>query len=258
MQLVDAPSLPSFAFNPVADANHRFLTDVTPRRATPCSQCALASLCHPANLTLVERERVDSLVHETRTVARGANLYRANDPFHNVYMLRHGSIKSVIVHRDGREQVTGFHIVGDMLGLDGIGRGRHLSGAVALERCTVCVIPFDALEDACSEIKPVQQHLHRMMSREIARKSSLLMQLGTMRAEQRVAAFLLHLAARYAKRGYDSTDFTMRMTRGEIGSYLGITLETTSRMFSKLQQQKIVKTRGKQVRILDSDALARL
>jgi CRP/FNR family transcriptional regulator, anaerobic regulatory protein len=252
MQLVNTPAMPFFAFNPASTEHRQIRTEAGSRYLPPLT------LCNPDDLSPNERVQAESLAYEVRTVARGASLYRANDPFHNLYLLRHGSFKSVIVHRDGREQVTGFHISGEMLGLDSIGRGQHLSGAVALERSTVCVIPFDALEQLCNRIRPMQQHLYKLMSREIACKSTLLMQLGTMRAEQRVAAFLLHLAARYAKRGYSPTDFTMRMTRGEIGSYLGITLETTSRMFSKLQHEKIVQTRGKHVRILDGDALARL
>jgi len=258
MQLVNAPSMPSFPFNPLPDANRRLGNDAALRRVGPYTQSVVSMLCNPDDLSLEEREVVDSLVSEVRAVARGASLFRANDPLHHVYLLRTGSFKSVIMHRDGREQVTDFPITGDMLGLDSIGRGQHLSSAVALERSNVCVIPFDMLESACTQIKPLQQRLHKVMSREIARKSNLLMQIGTMRAEQRVAAFLMHLAARYAKRGYASNEFTMRMTRGEIGSYLGITLETTSRMFSKLQRERIVQTRGKLVRILDSEALARL
>jgi CRP/FNR family transcriptional regulator, anaerobic regulatory protein len=259
MQFVNASSMSSFAFDAPSDISRRIIgNDAALRRVAPFAQSLVSLLCNPDDLTADECAIVDSLVSEVRAVARGVNLYHADDPLHHVYLLRTGSFKSVIVNRDGREQVTGFPVAGDMLGLDSIGRGQHLTAAVALERSNVCVIPFDMLESACSQIKPVQQHLHRIMSREIARKSNLLMQIGTMRAEQRVAAFLLHLAARYARRGYASNEFTMRMTRAEIGSYLGITLETTSRMFSRLQRENIVLTRGKQVRILDSEALARL
>nr|WP_245254426.1 helix-turn-helix domain-containing protein [Paraburkholderia sp. LEh10] len=228
------------------------------RSLSHCSQCATQALCNPADLSAEELARVDSLVSEVRTVQRGASLFRANDSFSNVHIVRSGSFKTVVMHRDGREQVTGFQIPGEMLGLDGIVHGQHLCGAMALERSTVCVIPFEPLEDLCRAIKPMQQHLHKLMSREIVRESNMIMLLGTMRADQRVAAFLLNLAGRYGSRGYSDTEFVMRMTRGEIGSYLGITLETASRMFSKLQQERLVHARGKQVRILDSDGLARL
>nr|WP_245254420.1 helix-turn-helix domain-containing protein [Paraburkholderia sp. LEh10] len=222
------------------------------------TQCEVHALCNPVDLSAEELARVDSLVSEVRTVQRGASLFRANDSFSNLYIVRSGSFKTVVMHRDGREQVTGFQIPGEMLGLDGIVHGRHLCGAMALERSTVCVVPFEPLEDLCRAIKPMQRHLHKVMSQEIVRESNMIMLLGTMRADQRVAAFLLNLAGRYGSRGYSDTEFVMRMTRGEIGSYLGITLETASRMFSKLQHERLVHARGKQVRILDSDGLARL
>ncbi|MBN3763045.1 fumarate/nitrate reduction transcriptional regulator Fnr [Burkholderia sp. Ac-20365] len=258
MLLADAPTSPPSPFMQASDFALRFPSGVTQRPAPRCSQCAISSLCTPGDLSTDELAQVDSLVHEVRTVQRGASLYRANDPFNNVYILRSGSFKTVVMHREGREQVTGFQIAGEMLGLDGIVSGQHLCGAIALERSTVCAIPFESLEDVCREIKTMQRHLHKVMSREIVRESNMIMLLGTMRAEQRVAAFLLNLAERYGTRGYSATEFNMRMTRSEIGSYLGITLETASRMFSKLQQDKLVHARGKQIRILDSGALARL
>jgi CRP/FNR family transcriptional regulator, anaerobic regulatory protein len=258
MFVADAPTTSSSAFTQTSDIARRFHAGVAPRDASRCSLCALQALCNPADLNAEELEQVDSLVAEVRSVQRGASLFRANDPFHSVYVLRSGSFKTVVMHREGREQVTGFQISGEMLGLDGIVHGRHLTGATALERSTVCVIPFEPLEDACRAIKPMQQHLHKVMSREIARESNMIMLLGTMRAEQRVAAFLLNLAERYGTRGYSATEFVMRMTRSEIGSYLGITLETASRMFSKLQQDRLVHARGKQIRLLDTEALARL
>jgi CRP/FNR family transcriptional regulator len=258
MLLADAPTITPPPFTQATDFVRRFQPGGTQHPVPRCSQCAISPLCNPGELNAEERAQVDSLVQEVRTVQRGASLYRANDPFHNVYILRSGSFKTVVMHREGREQVTGFQIAGEMLGLDGIVGGQHLCGAIALERSTVCVIPFESLEDLCREIKPMQRHLHRVMSREIVRESNMIMLLGTMRAEQRVATFLLNLADRYGTRGYSATEFNMRMTRSEIGSYLGITLETASRMFSRLQQERLVQARGKQIRILDSGALARL
>lgn len=258
MLVADALTSPSSPFMQQSDLARRFQSGLTPRSVPHCSQCAISALCNPVDLSAEEYAQVDSLVHEVRAVQRGASLFRANDAFSNVYVLRSGSFKTVVMHREGREQVTGFQIAGEMLGLDGIVSGQHRCDAIALERSTVCVIPFESLEDLCREIKTMQRYLHKAMSREIVRESNMIMLLGTMRAEQRVAAFLLNLAERYGTRGYSATEFNMRMTRGEIGSYLGITLETASRMFSKLHQDKLVHARGKQIRILDSGALARL
>ncbi|MPW19190.1 helix-turn-helix domain-containing protein [Paraburkholderia sp. CNPSo 3157] len=258
MLLVDAQTTTPFPFSQAPDLARRLNAGAALHPVPRGSQWAMNTLCNPADLSADELAQVDSLVCEVRTVQRGANLYRANDPFHSVYVLRSGSFKTIVMHREGREQVTGFQISGEILGLDGIAGGQHRCGAVALERSTVCVIPFEPLENLCREIKPMQRHLHRMMSWEIVRETNMILLLGTMRAEQRVAAFLLNLAERYGTLGYSATEFNMRMTRNEIGSYLGITLETASRMFSKLQQERLVHARGKQIRILDSAALARL
>jgi len=212
----------------------------------------------PQGLSPLEMERLDSIICSTRMVKHGEALYRANDPFQSIYAVRAGSFKTVVMHRDGREQVTGFQLAGDTLGLDGVGAGHHGCDAIAIEDSSVCIIPFGLLEVLCREVKPVQQHVHKLMSTEIVRESVLMMLLGTMSAEQRVAAFLLNLSGRLKARGYSSAEFNLRMTREEIGSYLGMKLETVSRMFSKFQKEGLVDARGKQIRILDSNGLAEL
>ncbi|WP_157655081.1 helix-turn-helix domain-containing protein, partial [Burkholderia ubonensis] len=164
----------------------------------------------------------------------------------------------VMMHRDGDEQVTGFQIVGEPLGLDGVHAGRHNGDAIALEDSTVCIIPFGQLEQLCHELRPMQHHVYQMMSGEIVRESSLMLLLGTMTAEQRVAAFLLNLSKRFKARGYSSAEFVLRMTRDEIGDYLGLKLETVSRMLSKFQRMGMVTAQGKQIRIVDADGLKRL
>jgi len=160
-----------------------------------------------------------------------------------------------VMHRDGRGHVTGFHLAGDSLGLDGVCFGHHSCDAVALEDSKVCIIPFHPLEAMCREVKAVQQHVHRLMGGEIVRESSQMMLLGTMSAEQRVATFLLNLSDRLRKRGYSPAEFHLRMTREEIGSYLGIKLETVSRMLSRFHRDGLIDARGKNIRILDHDGL---
>lgn len=162
------------------------------------------------------------------------------------------------MHRDGVGQITGFQVAGETLGLDGVFAEQHSCDAIALEDSLVCIIPFDLLELLCREVKAMQHHVHRMMSGEIVRESGLMMLLGMMSAEQRVAAFLINLSQRLNARGYSAAEFNLRMTRDEIGSYLGIKLETVSRMLSKLQKEGFVDTRGKRIRILDLDSLTRL
>jgi CRP/FNR family transcriptional regulator len=223
-----------------------------------CSTCSMQRVCLPPDLSGAEFARLDSIVCATRLVRRGEALYRAGDRFQSIYAVRTGCFKTVLTHRDGQEQVTGFHLQGDALGLDGVLDNRYGSDAIALEDSTVCIIPFDLLELLCREVKAMQHHVHRLMSGEIVRESGLMMLLGTMTAEQRVAAFLLNLSARLKARGYSPASFVLRMSREEIGSYLGLKIETVSRMFSKLQKAGIVDARGKEIRILDHEKLARL
>ncbi|MFL9965491.1 helix-turn-helix domain-containing protein [Paraburkholderia sediminicola] len=220
-----------------------------------CTACSMRSICMPQGLTPAELQRIESFIYPSRTIKQGETIYRANDSFQSIYAVRAGSFKTVVMHRDGREQVTGFHLAGDSLGLDGVCSGRHSCDAMALEDSKVCIIPFHLLEAMCREVKVVQQHLHRMMGGEIVRESSQMMLLGTMSAEQRVATFLLNLSDRLRMRGYSPAEFHLRMTREEIGSYLGIKLETVSRMLSKFQRDGLVDTRGKDIRILDHEGL---
>jgi CRP/FNR family transcriptional regulator len=220
-----------------------------------CAACSMRSICMPKGLTPDEFERMEALICPSRTIKQGETIYRANDSFKSIYAVRAGSFKTVVLHRDGREQVTGFHLAGDSLGLDGVCSGHHSCDAVALEDSKVCIIPFHLLEAMCREVKAVQQHLHRMMGGEIVRESSQMMLLGTMSAEQRVATFLLNLSDRLRMRGYSPAEFHLRMTREEIGSYLGIKLETVSRMLSRFQRDRLVDIRGKDIRILDHEGL---
>lgn len=223
-----------------------------------CSTCSMRAICMPQGLTPDELKRMEALICPSRTIRQGETIYRANDSFQSIYAVRVGSFKTVVMHRDGREQVTGFHLAGDSLGLDGVSSGHHSCDAVALEDSKVCIIPFHLLETMCREVKVVQQHLHRMMGSEIVRESSQMMLLGTMSAEQRVATFLLNLSDRLRLRGYSPAEFHLRMTREEIGSYLGIKLETVSRMLSKFQRDGLVDTHGKDIRILDHESLVRV
>lgn len=218
----------------------------------------MRSACMPHALTSEELARFDSIVTATRLVKRGEALYRTNGEFQSIYTVRSGSFKTVVMHRDGREQVTGFRFTGEVLGLDGVHSERHINDAIALEDSSVCIIPYALLETLCAESKSLQQQVLRTMSGEIVRDSSLLMLLGTMNAEERVAAFLINLSSRMKSRGYSPAEFHLRMTREEMGNYLGMKLETVSRMFSKLQRDGLLETRGKQLRIVDLEALERV
>lgn len=222
--------------------------------AAPCQDRPIT----PPDLSPDDLARIDSIQFPTRTIHRGETLYRTGDDFRSIYIVRVGCFKTVITHHDDHEQVTGFHLPGETLGLDGICTDRHACEAIALEDSSVCIVAFDLLETLCREVRTMQHHVHRLLSGEIVRESALMVMLGTMTAEQRVAAFLLDLSARLAARGYSSVEFQLRMTREEIGSFLGLKLETVSRMLSRFQKDGLIDTRGRQVRVLDREKLSRV
>jgi CRP/FNR family transcriptional regulator len=222
---------------------------------TVCSSCSLRELCLPMGLSAEEVERLDQLVYARRKVKRGEGLYRAGDAFSAIYAIRTGFFKSNVIIEDGRDQVTGFHMPGEVIGMDGIGTDHHTCNATALEDSDVCVIPFSRLEEIANELHGLQRQFHRMMSREIVRDQGVMMLLGSMRAEERLAAFLLNLSQRFVARGYSPSEFHLRMTREEIGSFLGLKLETVSRIFSKFQEEGLVSVQQKHIRILDTAGL---
>ncbi|WP_408583153.1 helix-turn-helix domain-containing protein [Paraburkholderia tropica] len=257
---VCAPSLPMPAPTPwpVIALQPAAREAAVRRPASRCSTCSLRAVCMPADLSSAELQQLDTLVLTTRIVRRGETLFRTHDPFQSLYAVRTGSFKTVVMHRDGHEQITGFQIPGEPLGLDGVCAGTHNCDAIALEDSSVCIIPFGQLESLCRESRRMQHHLYQLMSGEIVRESSLMMLLGTMTAEQRLAAFLLDLSARFRMRGYSGAQFNLKMSREEIGCFLGMKLETVSRMFSRFHREGLVEPDGKQIRIVDAQGLARV
>jgi len=223
-----------------------------------CSSCNLRELCMPMGLSSDELDRVDDLVASRRRVKRGASLFRCGDKFTNLYAIRTGFFKTCITSEDGRDQVTGFQMAGEVVGLDGIVNDRHTCDAVALEDADVCLLPFDRIEELSTEIPGLQRHVHKIMSREIVREHGVMLLLGSMRAEERLAAFLLNLVQRLHARGFSQSELVLRMTREEIGSYLGLKLETVSRTFSKFVEEGIVEVKQRHVRIVNADALKQL
>ena len=223
-----------------------------------CSNCNLRELCMPVGLSDEQMNRIDQVVEVRRKLKRGATLFRNGEPFTSLYAIRTGFFKTCIATEDGRDQVTGFQMAGEIIGLDGIVNDQHTCDAVALEDAEVCVMPFDRIEELSREVTALQTHVHKIMSREIVREHGVMLLLGSMRAEERLAAFLLNLVQRLHARGFSQTELVLRMTREEIGSYLGLKLETVSRTFSKFVEEKIVEVKQRHVRILDPDALKRI
>ena len=223
-----------------------------------CSNCNLRELCMPMGLSAKELQRVDELVATRRTIKRGTSLFHNGEKFTSLYAIRTGFFKTSVNTEDGRDQVTGFQMAGEIIGLDGIVNELHTCDAIALEDAEVCVLPFDRIEEISREVNSLQRHVHKIMSREIVREHGVMLLLGSMRAEERLAAFLLNLVQRLQARGFSKSELILRMTREEIGSYLGMKLETVSRTFSKFSDDGIVDVKQRHIHISDADALKRI
>ena len=223
-----------------------------------CSNCNLRELCMPAGLEPDELKRIDGLVSLRRRLRRRELLFHNGEKFTSLYAIRSGVFKTRVASEDGRDQVTGFQMAGEIMGLDGIVNEFHSCDAVALEDAEVCVIPFDRIEAMSREVPALQRHVHQIMSREIVREHGVMLLLGSMRAEERLAVFLLNLVQRLHARGFSRTEVLLRMSREEIGSYLGLKLETVSRTLSKFMEDGILEVRQRHLRIRDADALQRM
>jgi CRP/FNR family transcriptional regulator len=184
-----------------------------------------------------------------RRLTRGASLYHGGDRFDFIYAVRSGAFKTVGVSRHGNEKITGFHLPGEFLGLEAISSGRHGYSAVALEDSEVCVLPFAQLERMAMAMPALQHRLFRVLSGDISRDEGLMLLLGSMAAEQRLAAFLLSLGRRHKRLGFSDTRFTLRMTREEIGNYLGLTLETVSRLLSRFQREALIAVQQREIEL---------
>lgn len=221
---------------------------------TPCSSCHLRELCLPCGMAAPE---VEQLVFTRRKVHVGQKLYREGDRFQYIYALRAGSFKSSLSTADGREQISSLDLAGEVLGLDGLATGVHASTSEALEDSEVCAIPYDRLTELVAANSGMHHVVTRLMGREIVRDHGLMLLLGSMNAEQRLAAFLLNLSKRLKARGYSATEFHLRMTRADIGSLLGMKLETVSRTFKVFQNRGLLEVDLRHIRILDLAQLQR-
>jgi CRP/FNR family transcriptional regulator len=216
--------------------------------AATCGACKLRRLCLPRGIG--DDSAFESLQFTRKRVKRGDNLYLAGDGFTALYAVRSGFFKCRVVLEDGRDQVTGFHMEAEVLGMEGMDTGRHSVDAIALEDSEVCIIPAARLQEPV-----MQRQLQKIMAQELVRDHGVMMLLGTMCAEERLAAFLLNLSQRFLARGFSASEFHLRMKRDEIGSYIGLSLETVSRLFSRFQDQGHIAVQQRHIRILDIPGL---
>ncbi|MDF7676369.1 helix-turn-helix domain-containing protein [Neisseriaceae bacterium ESL0693] len=223
-----------------------------------CDNCSLKILCMPVGLYQQELEDLNAIVRQSKRIRKGECLFRHGEPFTSMYAVRTGFFKTTIASLDGRDQVTGFFMSGEILGLEGICQGVHHCDATALEDSEVCELPFESLEEAGTRFPSLQAHFYKLMSQEIMRDQCQMLMLGNMRAEERLALFLINLSLRLSKRGFAANDFILRMSREAIGSFLGLKLETVSRTLSRFSQEGWIQVEHRHIKILRPEALQSL
>jgi len=203
-------------------------------------------------------DHLDSIVQRSKPIRKGELLFSAGDEFESVYAIRSGSLKSYTISEDGIEQVTGFHLPGEIVGLDAINGGSHPSFAKALETSSICAIPFEKLEVLSRQLPALQQQLFKVMSQEIREDQELMMLLNKKAADERLAAFLINLSQRFGRRGLSSSRFRLTMTRSDIGNYLGLAVETVSRLLTKFQQKEYIAVEDKEIEVANIQELSNL
>ncbi len=222
-----------------------------------CRDCSLSRFCLPDSMEDGEVSQLENIIRRNRPLQKHEYLFRAGEPMQHVYALRSGALKSYLLDNDGNERIIGFHLPGELIGLDGVGYEQYPSYAEALETSMVCAIPIHQLEELAGMIPGLRKQLLRIMSQEIQAEHQ---QLSHRResAEQLLAAFLLDLSHRYGRRGLSPVNFLLPMSRSEIGNYLGLTTETVSRLFTRYRDQNLIESSGRELHILDPQGLCRL
>lgn len=223
-----------------------------------CGTCSLTEICLPHGLSPEEQDLLDSLINHRPSLKRGESLFHAGDPLKCIYTVRSGSFKSFINTPDGAEQITGFYLPGEMIGLDGLGDNQHRCGSLALESSSVCAMSMDEFEEICSRIKSLRRQLLHLIGREINHDHESLLALGQLKGEERLASFLLGIGKRYQERGFSATEFNLSMPRHDLANYLGLAVETLSRMFSKLQDEGVLSAKRRSIHIIDEQRLRKL
>jgi CRP/FNR family transcriptional regulator len=223
-----------------------------------CENCGLNELCLPRGLNRTDLEKLDQVARRTRPLQKGDVLFRSGDDFHSLYAVRSGCLKLHATSDLGEEQIIGFYLPGEIVGLDGVDSDTHSCSATALETSSLCGFPYASLVDICRRVPALNDQMLRLMGRELSQDNQLLLTITKKNAEERIATFLLSLSLRFKRLGYSSSEFKLSMSRSEMGNYLGLTIETVSRGMSKFQKQGWISIERKFVKILDMPALQSL
>lgn len=216
-----------------------------------CKDCSLATLCLPLSLDMQDLDTLDNIVKRGRPLKKGEFLFRQGDTFSSVYAVRSGSLKTFSVTDCGQEQITGFHLPSEFVGLSGMDTDLYPVSAIALETTSICEIPFDRLDELSATMPQLRRQLMRIMSREIRDDQQMMMLLSKKTADERIATFLVNLSARFRARGYSPQQFRLAMSRNEIGNYLGLAVETVSRVFTRFQQSELLVAEGKEINLIN-------
>ncbi|XOV77986.1 MAG: fumarate/nitrate reduction transcriptional regulator Fnr [Aestuariibacter sp.] len=222
-----------------------------------CQNCSFSQLCLPFNLSDSELNRLDDIIKRKQPYHKGENLFELHAPLKALYAIRSGSFKSYTLNTEGDEQIIAFHLPGEIIGFDSVAHELHQSVAQALETSMVCEIPFDVMDTLSSEVPALRRQVMRLMSEEIKQDQQMFMLLNQRTAEERMAYFLMSMSSRFKNRGFASHEFRLTMTRAEIGNYLGLTVETISRLLTKFQKENLIDVKGKLITLNDLDTLSR-
>lgn len=222
-----------------------------PTNSPSCTRCSLRNLCLPAAVNPDQIERIEELIQQSQILNKGGHVFRVQQPFRHCYVVRSGSLKTYIVNEQGEEQVTGFYLPGEIIGLDSVNMSHYGCSAQALERTSVCGIPFNKLGDLVATIPSLRDHFFQLMSKEILGSQQLIALMSKRSADERVIALLLSLSARFQRRGLSGTRFRLPMPQRDIANYLGLSIETVSRSFSRLKERRMIAVQSHEVTLGD-------
>ncbi len=228
------------------------------RLKAACSSCNLQELCLPRGLSASDLARLDHVVRGARPIQKGDHIFQIGDRFRAFYAVRSGSVKVSIINEAGEEQITGFYFPGEILGFDAIDRQQHSCSALALETSTFCTLPYARIHEICVQIPDLQNQIFRLMSRELSNENKMLLTINRRTAEERMATFLISLSSRFQQLGYSASEYNLSMSRQEIGNYLGLTIETVSRLFKRFQRNGLININKKAIRLENLPALRAL
>ncbi len=220
-----------------------------------CSNCNLHELCLPRGLNAEDLGKLEHIIKGSRPINKGDAIFRAGDTFSSFYAVRSGSVKVYIMNETGEEQIVGFYFPGEIIGFDAIDQHQHICSAVAMEVTTFCSLPYNKINEICMEIPDLQNQIFRLMSRELSSENKLLLTISKRNAEERIATLLVTLSSRFHSLGYSAKEYNLPMSRQEIGSYLSLTIETVSRLFTKFQRNGLVTINKKAIRLDNLPAL---